>query len=103
MSNFKVLFSFVGEDDISFIEIKRFEYKNDADKSKYVSWFMIRKDEIKKLKFVSMNGKDRFFEEGVLTMDGNDKFFILNESKITLQEENIDTNKVESCIEIWDK
>ena len=103
MSNFKVLFSFVGEDDISFIEIKRFKYKNDADKSKYVSWFMIRKDEVKKLKFVSMNGKERVFEEGVLTMDGKDKFFILNESKITLQEDSIDTNKVESCIEIWDK
>ena len=103
MSNFKVLFSFVGEDDISFIEIKRFEYKNDVDKSKYVSWFMIRKDEIKKLKFVSMNGKERVFEEGVLTMDGKDKFFILNESKITLQEDSIDTNKVELCLDIWNK
>lgn len=103
MSNFKVLFSFVGEDDVSFIEIKRLEYKNDADKSKYVSWFMIRKDEVKKLKFVSMNGKERVFEEGTLSMDGKDKFFILNESKITLQEESIDTNKVELCLDIWNK
>ena len=101
MDNIEILYYFVGDDGSIFIELKRHNYKKCKDKSKYVSWFKVDDNKIKKLNFVKMDDRIRFFLEGELIIKNN--LFIENDKNIILNETNIDENVINLCINSWDK
>ena len=101
MDKIEILYYFVGDDESIFIELKRLDYKKCKDKSKYVSWFKVNDNKIKKLNFVKMDDRIRFFLEGELIIKNN--LFIENDKNIILNETNIDENVINLCINLWDK
>ena len=101
MNNIEILYYFVGNDESIFVEIKRLDYKQCNDKSKYVSWFKVKDNKIKKLNFVKMDNTSRFFLEGELIIKNN--LFIEDDKNIILNETKIDENIINLCIKLWDK
>ena len=101
MNNTEILYYLIGDDGSIFIELKRLDYKECKDKSKYVSWFRIINDNVSKLNFIRMCDGIRYFFEGELIMIDN--IFIENNNNIILNKSNIDINNVKLCIDYWNK
>ena len=106
MNNIKILYYLIGDDGSIFLELKRLEYKQSIDKSKYVCWFRIINQKIKKLNFISISQEKRYFKEGELIINENEKLFIDNDNnKIVLysldNHNDIDINNVKLCCDYW--
>lgn len=92
-----------------FVELKRPQYKNEEDKSMYVSWFWSKPDmEPKQLTFKSWSGDVRTFKEGVLVLSEKDKSFTPKkgdgdriELKKALHTGAAVQNVVFQCLSIW--
>ena len=107
MNNIKILYYLIGNDSSIFLELKRLGYKQSIDKSKYVCWFRIINQKIKKLNFISISQEKRHFKEGELIINENEKLFIDNDNnKIVLysldNDNNIDINNIKLCCDYWD-
>jgi len=115
MDNLIILYYFSGNDGSTFIELKRSDYKDSKDKSKYVCWFRIKNNEPIKLNFINMNENIRFFIEGRLiinTSDSNkntnsnkntDSIFIEKNNSISLTYSSINMDYVKLCYDYWNK
>jgi hypothetical protein len=101
MNNLKIISYFKGDDNSVFLELKRLDYKNSLDKSQYVRWFRIKNNIPKQLRFVKMNDKCRFFNEGQLIIDKNDIQFIENKNIINLKYCYINLDCIRLCAENW--
>jgi len=103
MSEVKVLYYLVGEDGSIFTELKRNIYRDNKDKSKYVSWFRISNDrEISRLKFIKMLNCHRYFQEGEMVISDNEKIYRENDVDIKLFSKDIDESIVNLCLEYWE-
>ena len=102
MNNLKIIYYFKADDGSDFIELKRLDYKNSPDKSKYVSWFRIKDNQPTKLNFIKMNENIRFFNEGQLIIDDNNNMFIENKKCISLKYCYINIDNIKLCAETWD-
>ena len=104
MNNIEILYYFKADDDSIFIELKRLNYKQCKDKSKYVSWFRIINNKPNKLNFIKMDESIRFFSEGQLIIYENNNIFIENnENKISINNIDIDIDNIKLCTEYWNQ
>ena len=100
MENIKVLYYLKNEDsNVFYIELKRLEYKNSVDKSKYVCWFKIVDNIACKLNFKKMDDITRYFNEGNLVIDKD----VISFNQIKLENTTIDYDNIKLCIECWKK
>jgi len=103
MNNIEILYYFKADDDSIFIELKRLNYKQCKDKSKYVSWFRIINNKPNKLNFIKMDESIRFFSEGQLIINENNNIFIENNNCIILKSSYITINNIKLCTEYWNQ
>ena len=104
MNNIEILYYFKADDDSIFIELKRLNYKQCTDKSKYVSWFRIINNQPNKLNFIKINENIRFFSEGELIINEHNNMFIENnENKISIYNTDIDIDNIKLCTEYWNQ
>jgi hypothetical protein len=107
MNDVKILFYFMANDNSIFLELKRVNYKNCKDKSKYVSWFRIINNIPNKLNFIKMDENFRFFSEGKLILNETNNSFIENnenmENIINLHKTDINIDNIKLCFEYWNK
>lgn len=99
MENIKVLYYLKDVDsNVFYVELKRLEYKNSVDKSKYVCWFKIVDNIASKLNFKKMDETTRYFNEGNLVMDKG----VISFNQIKLENTtDIDYDNIKLCIECW--
>jgi len=103
MDNIKILYYFKADDDSIFIELKRLNYKQCKDKSKYVSWFRVINNKPIKLKFIKMNENIRFFDEGRLIINEHSNMFIENKNCLNLKYCYINLDYINLCTVNWNK
>ena len=99
MENIKILYYLKEENsNVFYIELKRLEYKNSEDKSKYVCWFKILDNKASKLNFKKMEETTRYFDEGKLVIDKS----VITFNQVKLENiTDIDNNNVKLCIKCW--
>ena len=103
MNDIKIIYYLKAEDNSIFIELKRLNYKQCKDKSKYVSWFRISNDgEISRLKFIKMFDCQRYFQEGEMVISDSEKIYRENNVDIKLFSKDIDESIVNLCLEYWE-
>jgi len=103
MNDIKIIYYLKAEDNSIFIELKRLNYKQCKDKSKYVSWFRIINNNPTKLNFIKMNENIRFFDEGQLIINDQCNMFIENKHCLNLKYCYINLDRINSCANYWNK
>lgn len=101
MNNIKILYYFNADDGSVFIELKRLDYKNSHDKSKYVSWFRLKDNKPTQLNFIRMDKDIRYFKEGKIIINDNSNMFIENKKCINLKYCYINIDNIKLCAENW--
>ena len=116
----KALYAYSGDDDSMFVELKRPEFEGGDDISRYVSWFRVRFVRFekstspsgfesvwraKRLGFVSWEGDERTFKEGVLTTPAEStKHFATAGKRVELTAADVGELKPEiiaACVYVW--
>tara|TARA_B100000900_G_C20567322_1_gene711715 strand:- start:392 stop:715 length:324 start_codon:yes stop_codon:yes gene_type:complete len=104
MLEVNVLYSLLGEDGSKYVELKRREYRDDVDKSKYVSWFRVRVDGIiDRLEFRNMSGDIRNFNDCDLIISGKGNKYISDRCEIKLVNVKVEESVIKSCLEKWER
>ena len=101
MNNVKILYYFKSINNVILCELKRLDFKNNPDKSKYVSWFIIKDNVPTKLNFKKIENNIRFFEKEKIILEKSSANYIENDDKIILENDTINNNIINLCLEIW--
>ncbi len=102
MEHIKVLYYLTTHDSTIFIELKNIQNKTSKDKSKYVSWFMIKKNIPTKLKFISIDDGIRKLNIGSFILNKKIKVFIDEKQQIfILKNDYIHIDNIKACVDIW--
>ena len=109
----KALYAYSGDDDSMFVELKRPEFEGGDDISRYVSWFRVRFVRFEKkghwraerLEFVSWEGDERTFKEGVLTTPAEStKHFATAGKRVELTAADVgelEPEIIAACVYVW--
>ena len=116
----KTLYAYSGDDDSMFVELKRPEFEGGDDISRYVSWFRVRFVRFekstspsgfetvwraKRLGFVSWEGDERTFKEGVLTTPAEStKHFATAGKRVELTVADVgelEPEIIAACVYVW--
>ena len=103
MNDLKIIYYFKADDGSNFIELKRLNYKECHDKSKYVSWFKVYNKQVQKLQFLEMKENQRIFTEGKMILSKDNNIFINNDNTVNkLQYCYINIDYINLCYTNWD-